>query len=58
MLRGAIPLSVGNLKILRALDFEDETPDDAIPSQLSGRAGGCQALRQACYCGLSLGRLR
>lgn len=38
MLRGAIPLSVGNLRILRALDFEDETPSDAIPSQLSGLA--------------------
>ena len=38
MLRGAIPLSVGNLKILRVLDFEDETPGDAIPSQLSGLA--------------------
>lgn len=38
MLRGATPLSVGNLKILRALDFEDETPGDAIPSQLSGLA--------------------
>ena len=38
MLLGATPLSVGNLKILQALDFEDETPGDAIPSQLSGRA--------------------
>ena len=38
MLSGSIPLSVGNLKILRALDFEDETPGDAIPSQLSGLA--------------------
>lgn len=36
MLSGAIPLSVGNLKILQALDFEDKTPSDAIPSQLSG----------------------